>query len=316
MTIVDSTTGEVVEVRAIPIDLIDDGPAVRAQRVSLDHVFRLQEVVDELPPIVVRPKGERRFELIDGRHRLGAHRNVKRPTITAHVVEMDDQSAYRAAVRANTTHGLVLTLSERLSAAKRLLRDCPDLSDRVIAADCGLSHVTVAETRAKRSGGQSDHLNTPEKRIGSDGKKYPLPDAAKAARAEAEAIVEAEPDISTRDLSERTGVSVGTAANVKKGGHLRDVSAPEPDAPPTVAEIVTVIPSPWKNEDACNRSDAGRDFALFMDRRTVRDDEVTADGCPAELLDGAIAAAEVNAAAWTRLANALRTRGQRMEVVK
>lgn len=319
MSLVDSTTGEIVTVE---LDQIGVDQGVRSGTLDLDHVARLGEVLDLLPPIVLRLNGER-YELIDGSHRCAAHRLGGRSEIQAMVVQVSDARAVEWATSANVTHGRPLTTPDRKRAAERLMALDPELSDRSIAASCGLSHVTVA---ALRPTGQSDQLDTPEKRTGGDGKKRPASkQQAEQARAKAEEIAAEQPEISTRDLAEQAGVSRGTAATAKKAAaeppaepapeasprnHLRDVSAtPEERATSTVGDILgPPIPQTWSKHPAAKRSNDGRDFCGWMDRRTIRgtDPEAMVHGfaemVPGELLPEAEAAARVQAGLWLEFA--------------
>lgn len=317
-----SATGEVVTVAIADIGA-DQG--VRRDRLDLDHIARLREVIEELPPVLVRKVGGR-WELIDGSHRVAAHRMEDRTEIRAVVLAADDVEALMAATEANISHGRPLDTADRKRAAERIMALDHSLSDVLIAKRCGLSDKTVAELRP-RSTSESPRLNTPEpKRTGSDGKARPTPTQAQANRDRAADLADAEPDIPVRKLAEQAGVSVGTAADVKKRGHLRDVSAtPEQKAEPSVGDMVTVLPDSWARHPAAKRSNEGRDFCNWMQARSLRsvksDDEAAvaaanAERCPADLLDAAIAQAHINAAAWTRFAEVAAGRKHRMEAVK
>lgn len=316
-----SATGEVVTVAVADIGA-DQG--VRRGTLDLDHIARLREVIEELPPILLRKAGER-WELIDGSHRVAAHRMEDRSDIRAVVLAADDVEAVMAATEANISHGRPLDTTDRKRAAERIIGMDPTRSDREIAKRCGLSPTTVAELRPRPTV-QSGQLDT-SKRKGSDGKARPASKAdADEARRRAAEIAADEPDISTRDLSTRSGVSRGTAADVKKRGHLRDVSATaEEKAEPTVGDMLTVLPDSWVRHPAAKRSNEGRDFCSWMQARSLRsvksDDEAAiaaanAERCPADLLDAAIAQAHINAAAWTRFAEVAASRKHRMEAVK
>jgi len=314
-------TGEVV---TLPVADIGIDQGVRRDRLDLDHIGHLREVLDDLPPILVRKVGER-WELIDGSHRIAAHREEGRTDVRVVVLDVSDVEALLAATEANISHGRPLDTVDRRRAAERIIALDPERSDREIAKRCGLSPTTVAELRPRPTV-QSGQLDAP-KRTGADGKSRPATKAdADRARERAAAIAADEPDIGTRDLSKRAGVSRGTAADVKKRGHLRDVSAtPEQKAEPSVGDMVTVLPDSWARHPAAKRSNEGRDFCNWMQARSLRsvksDDEAAvaaanAERCPADLLDAAIAQAHINAAAWTRFAEVAAGRKHRMEAVK
>lgn len=314
-------TGEVI---SLPIADIGVDQGVRHDRLDLDHIARLRDVLDDLPPILVRKVGER-WELIDGSHRVAAHGREDRTHVSAVVIEASDVEALLTATEANISHGRPLDTTDRKRAAERIMALDPERSNREIAKRCGLSPSTVAELRPRPTV-QSGQLDAP-KRTGGDGKARPATKAdAERARERAAEIVAEEPDIGTRDLSKRAGVSRGTAADVKKRGHLRDVSATaEEKAQPTIGDMVTVLPDSWARHPAAKRSNEGRDFCNWMQARSLRsvksDDEAAvaaanAERCPADLLDAAIAQAHINAAAWTRFAEVAASRKHRMEAVK
>lgn len=158
MSYADPATGEIVEVKAIPIGLIDNGPAVRTELLDDAHAQALFENIDHLPNIKVRIAGDR-FELIDGRHRLAAHKFAHRDAITAEVYDLDDREHWLMAVEANTKHGRGLSLTERRRNAQRTIAVAPDMSNREIARRCGLSHMTVGKLRPEPEGGQIGHLD-------------------------------------------------------------------------------------------------------------------------------------------------------------
>lgn len=305
------------EVQFVAVDSVKPGPAVRDAAISLDHVARLELAIDDLPPIVVRAEGDG-YQLVDGAHRLEVHRQNNRPEIRAVVVAVDDGDMLLEAVRANITHGLVLSIKERKSNAKRILSERPDLSDGAIAEACGLTDKTVAEMRPCPTP-ESPESDTP-KRTGRDGVKRPTPEAAEEQRRKLEQHFEANPDSSSRQAASATGASKSAAADAKR----RLSSVPDQgNHPASVAEVAVEIPRPWVKHRASRVSDSSMDFAKFMDARSIRDprNETVprmAASCPPQLLEAAIAAAAINAAAWNRLKADLEARKSHphMEVVR
>ena len=144
------STGEIVE---LPVQRITPGPKVRAERIDIDHARRLIPVLDACPPIKVRQVGDG-FQLVDGQHRLSAAKFDNRATVRGVVLALTDAEAFVEAVKSNHGHGLPLTLPERTTAAKEMLRLDPEWSDRVIAEACGLSPTTVGDLRPKVHSGQ------------------------------------------------------------------------------------------------------------------------------------------------------------------
>lgn len=208
--------------------------AVRSDRLDLAHVDALRQVLDQLPPIVVRPNPEHPgdggmhdggpYQLIDGAHRCAAFHFEGRP-VPAIVLELDDTEALAVAARANVAHGRPLTLEDRKSIAARLAGMAPDRSDRWIAQQCGLSNKTVTAIRAC-STEEIPQLNT-----GRDGKVRPAPEVAAQNRAHAEELAGENPAITVRELAAETGVSVGTAASIK-------AAATEPDDTETDSALI------------------------------------------------------------------------------
>lgn len=158
----DLNTAEVMD---LPVPEIGPGLLVRTTRVDEAHAELLRPMLDQVPPIIVRETGGG-WSLIDGQHRLTAAKLEDRKTIRAVVVALDDAEALEAAVKANTSHGKALTLTERKAAALMLIADT-DWSDRRIAAACGLHRITVGKARPDDAGGQK------RPRVGQDGKTYP-----------------------------------------------------------------------------------------------------------------------------------------------
>jgi ParB-like chromosome segregation protein Spo0J len=111
---------------------------------DLDHIRVLAESGDALPPILVhRPT----MCVIDGMHRLRAARLRGESDIDVTYYDGDATEAFIEAVRANTTHGLPLTLADRRAAALRILMARPEMSDRSVARLTGLSPKTVGAAR-------------------------------------------------------------------------------------------------------------------------------------------------------------------------
>jgi len=106
--------------------------------------------------------------VIDGAHRLAAHRARGRATIRVEWFPGTLDEAFEVAVRANVTHGLPLTLSERRTAAVSLIRTIPDRSDRALAEICGLSHTTISKLRADTPAAAGRGR---EVRLGRDGRR-------------------------------------------------------------------------------------------------------------------------------------------------
>ena len=82
----------------VPVDLIDRSPYQRRSTIDPSHIQNLAQSITDLEltsPLLVRPKGEGRYELISGEHRLAAFRTLGRTHIPAHIKQLSDQDAAR-----------------------------------------------------------------------------------------------------------------------------------------------------------------------------------------------------------------------------
>jgi hypothetical protein len=163
----------------IAIDRIVDLAETRDIRpVDHDHAACLAVAVEKLPPVDVVKLNGSRFGLLAGYHRREAHQVAQVKTMRVVVHDLDPEQWFLFAVRSNLEHGLPLTMPQRKAAAKRMLEEDPHRSDRDIAADCGLTHPTIAKLRRPDPDddptGNTYQLN-PETRIGRDGKARHLP---------------------------------------------------------------------------------------------------------------------------------------------
>lgn len=195
--------GPVVRVR---IAALRESYSPRAGGASAAHVRALAEVLGELPPIVVHRATMR---VIDGTHRMRAAVLRGRTEIDAVFVEGSEADAFVLAVAANVTHGLPLSLPERVAAAERIVRTHPQWSDRSIAAATGLSSKTVAARR--RAAGENPQPNI---RIGRDGRAHPL-DNTEGRRLAGEMIAR-DPGLSLREVATAAGISPGTVRSVRE----------------------------------------------------------------------------------------------------
>ncbi|WP_443150359.1 ParB/RepB/Spo0J family partition protein [Nonomuraea sp. KM88] len=181
---------------------ISDSP--RLNGIDRDHVRTLADVDDPLPAIIVHYPT---MQVIDGMHRLEAALLKGLTEIDAHYFHGNDAEAFRLAVAANIRHGLPLTQAERQSAATRIIRSHPQLSDRSIAHTTGLSAKTVARIR------HGSHNGITDQRIGRDGKVRPL-NTAEGRRIASRTIID-RPGASLREIAREAGVSVGTVRDVR-----------------------------------------------------------------------------------------------------
>jgi hypothetical protein len=190
----------------VPTRSLRRGYSPRSAGEIEEHTRLLAEADRPLPPILVhRPT----MRVIDGMHRLHAAVLQGEESVSVEFFDGDEAEAFVAAVRANVTHGLPLTLSDRKAAVERLIVLYPDRSDRWISGVAQLSSATVGAIRARVAPERSP---TPA-RIGRDGRTRPLSSAD--ARAAASEIINERPDASLREVASITGLSPATVHDVR-----------------------------------------------------------------------------------------------------
>jgi ParB-like chromosome segregation protein Spo0J len=203
-----------------------------------EHVRRLAESQDPLPPILVQRRGLR---VIDGMHRLLAARLRGAEKIEARLVDCDSVAGFVLAVRANVTHGLPLPLTDRKAAALRILSDFPGWSNQRVGTAVGLAGKTVAALRECPSGSKSGL----DIRVGRDGRSRPVDPSAK--RALVRRLIDENPDLSLRSIAREAGVSPETVRKVKSAGRARISSQAQRSGP---VAAPTTRPRPLKDPAA------------------------------------------------------------------
>ncbi|MFI0480833.1 ParB N-terminal domain-containing protein [Actinomadura sp. 9N215] len=191
----------------ISIGEIVHGDSPRLSGESDAHIRLLVELSGDLPLILVN---RRTMRVIDGLHRVAAAKLRGESTMEAVLVDLDEREAFLLAVQANAEHGLPLTRADRNAAAERLITSYPGWSDRSIARTVGLAPGTVGAIR-ERSTGQIGQLNT---RAGLDGRLRPA--GTTEARRRAAEIIRARPDTPLRQVAKESGLSLGTAHDVRQ----------------------------------------------------------------------------------------------------
>ncbi|GAA2777117.1 ParB/RepB/Spo0J family partition protein [Saccharopolyspora taberi] len=192
------------ETISIPLELIRENGSVRAAGENPEHVRLLAEIFDSLPPVLVHSST---LHLIDGLHRVRAARLRGHETIKAQLFEGSESEAFVLAVRANVSHGLPLSLTDRKSACVRIISMHPDWSNRRIARVAGISPKTVGSLRENKDGSAAS-------RVGQDGRVRPL--NASAGRQRAAELILANPDQSLRQVARAAGVSPETVRDVRR----------------------------------------------------------------------------------------------------
>ena len=135
------------EVRYLRVEQIDPNPFQPRQVFSEEELENLAASLREhgvLQPVLVRPIGENRFQLIAGERRWRASQRAELVTIPAIVRDVDDQSALELAIIENVQRHDISAL-ESAQAYKRLAAEF-GLSQEKIAQRVGKSRAAVANT--------------------------------------------------------------------------------------------------------------------------------------------------------------------------
>ncbi|CAM4405052.1 ParB-like nuclease domain-containing protein [Nocardia ninae] len=251
------------------------------------------------------------MRLIDGRHRLRAAQLRGDTHITAVFFDGSEADAFVLAVKANTTHGLPLTLGERTAAAHRILLTHPQWSDSAVASCTGLAAKTVSGIR--RSSKEIPKLNS---RVGRDGRVRPVDASAGRERA-AQLIIE-QPGASLREVARKAGVSPATVQDVrdrlqrgesalssrkKRRSQPARVVDREPE---TLAELIQGL----QRDPSIRFSDSGRKLLRLLSSQPLQLEhwETVIADVPTHRNDAVTRIAMQHAANWERFANKLAQR--------
>jgi ParB-like chromosome segregation protein Spo0J len=221
-------SGDAPEIRRVPVQSLLIGESPRLDGESLQHIQVLAESDSDLPPILVRRDS---MQVVDGMHRLRAASIRGCETIEVQFFDGDDNEAFIAAVRANVTHGLPLTLADREAAAVRIIKAYPERSDRSIASVIGLAAKTVGAIR-RRACSADEQVTA---RIGVDGRVRPVNGAD--GRRLASEVIAMRPDASLREVAKVAGISPTTVRDVRdrmrRGEDPIPAGQHRPDTPTT-----------------------------------------------------------------------------------
>ena len=224
---------QVAEGVEFAVDRLGDDISPRLHGPSTAHVRQLVDLPD-LPPVVVHWSSLR---IIDGVHRVHAAKLRGDQYVKVNFFHGTDAEAFVLAVQLNSSHGLPLSAQDRAAAATRIIESHSEWSDRRIASVCGVAPRTVAAIRSS-STADSQQLN---RRVGRDGRIRPL--SAEQGRQRAAMLMRDRPGASLRELAREAGISLGTAADVRRTlahaladtaecGDLTGTPAPPPDTEP------------------------------------------------------------------------------------
>lgn len=273
-------------IEAVEVDSLLTADSPRLTGIDENHVRTLAEIGDALPPILVN---QATMRVIDGMHRLRSAQLRNQDTIAVRFVNGNDDMAFLLAVRENVAHGLPLSLTDRQSAAKRILQSHPELSDRWIAMTTGLAANTVSGIR----GCATDGASQSRARIGRDGRVRPL--SSVAGRRLAARIIDQRPYASLREIAKLSGLSVSTARDVRE--RLRNGEDPipakfrvetnssGPDDAATAPDDTTaksekaldrdVVIANLKRDPSLRYTGSGRAFIRWFDRYAIRANDWT-----------------------------------------
>ncbi|MCC8251529.1 ParB/RepB/Spo0J family partition protein [Saccharothrix luteola] len=202
----DARAAEVFDA-VVPLTALLPADSPRLGGSDETHSALLAEADAELPPILVHRKTMR---VVDGMHRLRAAELRGASDIRVRFFDGDEHEAFVLAVKANTTHGLPLSLADRKTAAVRIMTSHPQWSDRAVAVAVGLARRTIARIRSRSTGGVSQ-LNS---RVGLDGRARPLSSAN--GRRQAGELFEQRPGATLREVASASGISLATARDVRE----------------------------------------------------------------------------------------------------
>jgi ParB-like chromosome segregation protein Spo0J len=256
------------EVVRLELSALKFGPSPRQRRLDRSHVAALAELEGRWPPILVERQGGR---IIDGHHRVAAARMLGWSQLPVVLFDGTEDDAFVEAIRRNVEHGLPLTINERKAAARRLLGDHGEWSDRRIAQVCALTAPTVGRLRTASRAAEV------ECRIGRDGRGRPVrPESNRLRILEA---VRANPEASLRTIAQAVGTSPETVRRVRNGmtqhgqkPHRVEIGGPTSATVIGLAirELGVVAPGSHSAADPAVTSTAdGKKFANWFDRTNI-----------------------------------------------
>ncbi|WP_258050346.1 transcriptional regulator [Streptomyces finlayi] len=187
----------------VRIDDLVPADSPRLNGIDGSHVRRLAAICASLTPeLVHRPA----LRVVDGMHRIGAAVLQGLDTVDVQHFDSSENQVFLRSVTANAAHCLPLSVAERKVAPGRLLASHPSLSDRTVAACVGLDSKTVASVRVCSAAGSPPS----NMRTGADGRTHPLD------RIHAAELMTRGPALSLRAVVRETGLSLGTAHDVRR----------------------------------------------------------------------------------------------------
>lgn len=252
--------GCIGEATMVPIASLRIGESPRLEGEDKAHVARLAAVEAPLPPVLVH---RRTMRVIDGMHRILAASLNGRETIDAEFFEGSLADAFLLAVEANVTHGLPLSYADRRAAAERITKSHPQMSDRAIATSVGLSAGAVAGIRRR----SASAVPQPNARVGRDGRVRPLSSAE--GRLRAASFITDQPEATLREIARASGVSPGTALDVRR--RLESGEDPVPGSPAQRNRSTSAVRRPAKRESSRQGPETSAPSPAFALEKLMRD---------------------------------------------
>ncbi len=159
----------------ISIEKIDQKKLLLRHELNRDVVEEYTELIQSgasfPPPKVFHD--EAGYFLLDGLHRIEAHRQAGETKVEVELWQGSRDDAVRFALSANATHGLRRTNADKRACIRTAIREFPSISDREIARICGVDNKTVGSVR-RNSTEEVPQLSA-EKKLGHDGKMRRMP---------------------------------------------------------------------------------------------------------------------------------------------
>lgn len=253
----------------LPIAVLRSADSPRQAGEDIGHIEMLASIEDGLPPILVH-RGSMR--VIDGMHRLRAAKLRGDDRIEVSFFDGTEQEAFVLAVKANTTHGLPLSLADRTLATERIVASQPTWSDRAIAAAVGLGARTVGNIRRRMQDEASVAPVTA--RIGRDGRVRPIDNSE--GRMRAGELIRQRPDASLREIAREAGVSPSTVRDVRL--RLERGEDPLPQMrrrreKPVERESVPLLLRGLQSDPSLRFTESGRTLLRWIHTRAIRAEE-------------------------------------------
>ena len=156
-----------------------------------------------LDPCTAYRDQDGKFWLAAGHHRKAAYALAGRENMPCIVREGGQWEAIEFGIKDNEKQtGERLTAADRRHNVELVLREKPEMSDRMVAELCGVSHPTVAKRREQTSTGKTFQLPV---RVGKDGKRRTARGGTSSSKRTVRKVRGAEPAVKSKDESATDG---------------------------------------------------------------------------------------------------------------